>query len=126
MISDEAGCLPVFFFGLCFFQGRGMYRATWFVQYFNLSIANIGTIILAGQALKVCSMAQHKNCFNLPSLENFSRLMMQDIMYVQHNNCFNLPSLENLSRLMMQDIIASELFLVWSIIKFQFTCEEIS
>jgi hypothetical protein len=56
MISDEAGCLPVFFFGLCFFQGRGMYRATWFVQYFNLSIANIGTIILAGQALKVCSM----------------------------------------------------------------------
>lgn len=33
--------------------GRGMYRATWFVQYFNLSIANVGTIILAGEALKV-------------------------------------------------------------------------
>jgi hypothetical protein len=32
--------------------GKGMYRATWFVQYFNLSIANIGTIILAGEALK--------------------------------------------------------------------------
>jgi hypothetical protein len=32
--------------------GRGMYRATWFVQYFNLSIANVGTIILAGEALK--------------------------------------------------------------------------
>jgi hypothetical protein len=29
-----------------------MYRATWFVQYFNLSIANVGTIILAGEALK--------------------------------------------------------------------------
>ncbi len=35
------------------FPGRGMYRATWFVQYFNLSIANVGTIILAGEALKV-------------------------------------------------------------------------
>ncbi len=35
------------------FLGRGMYRATWFVQYFNLSIANVGTIILAGEALKV-------------------------------------------------------------------------
>jgi hypothetical protein len=33
--------------------GRGMYRLTWFVQYFNLSIANVGTIILAGEALKV-------------------------------------------------------------------------
>ncbi|KAH9541725.1 hypothetical protein CY35_14G080600 [Sphagnum magellanicum] len=32
--------------------GRGMYRLTWFVQYFNLSIANVGTIILAGEALK--------------------------------------------------------------------------
>jgi hypothetical protein len=30
-----------------------MYRLTWFVQYFNLSIANVGTIILAGEALKV-------------------------------------------------------------------------
>jgi hypothetical protein len=52
--------------------------------------------------------------------------MMQNIMYVPHKNCFNLPSLENLSRIMMHDIMASELFLVWSIIKFQFTCEEIS
>jgi hypothetical protein len=30
-----------------------MYKATWFIQYFNLSVANIGNVILAGESLKV-------------------------------------------------------------------------
>ena len=33
--------------------GPFMYKATWFLQYFNLSIANIGNVILAGESLKV-------------------------------------------------------------------------
>ncbi len=52
--------------------GKGMYRATWFVQYFNLSIANIGTIILAGEALKVPSFLPSFLSFpSLPSSKSF-------------------------------------------------------
>lgn len=36
-----------------FLTGPAMYKLTWITQYVNLSIANVGTIILCGQALKV-------------------------------------------------------------------------
>jgi hypothetical protein len=42
-------------FWLVLSLGWSMYRAIWFEHYFNLSIAYIGTIILAGEALKVIS-----------------------------------------------------------------------
>jgi hypothetical protein len=40
-------------FWLVFSLGCSMYRTIWFEHYLNLSIANIGTIILASEALKI-------------------------------------------------------------------------
>jgi hypothetical protein len=40
-------------FWLVLSLGCSMYITIWFDHYLNLSIANIGTIILAGEALKI-------------------------------------------------------------------------
>ncbi len=55
ILSNKSELVLSDMFWLVLSLGCSMYRAIWFEHYFNLSIANIGTIILAGKALKVIS-----------------------------------------------------------------------